>query len=83
MKLWSSRGSEEMKDVERGVRGEEEEKGERENGNGEKNGRNGERDKLDFGRSGKGKDKSKREGIMQGRKEDCLVTVKHEVGMAL
>lgn len=29
MKLWSSRGSEEMKDVERGVRGEEEEKGER------------------------------------------------------
>lgn len=59
------------------------EKGERENGNGEKNGRNGERDKVDFGRSGKGKDKSKREGIMQGRKEDCLVTVKHEVGMAL
>ena len=35
------------------------EKGERENGNGEKNGRNGERDKVDFGRSGKGRTKAK------------------------
>lgn len=41
MKLWSSRGSEEMKDVERGVRGEEEEKGERENGNGRRMGEMG------------------------------------------